>query len=65
MPFTAERANGDILLQWGEYFVVVPPTGPARHLDLRSVFERKMEFSGRLARPVTPFRAADRNADPA
>jgi hypothetical protein len=48
VPYMKERTNGDILLQWGEYLLLVPPTGPARHLDLRSVFNRRIEFSGRL-----------------
>jgi hypothetical protein len=43
-----ERESGDLLLYWGEYLVVVPVSAPPRHLDLRSVFRRKVEFSGRL-----------------
>jgi hypothetical protein len=49
-----DRTNGDLLIYWGEYLVRVPPTGPARHLDLRSVFKRKAEFSGRILYVPSP-----------
>lgn len=49
-----ERANGDLLVHWGEYLVVVPPGGAPRQLDLRSVFNRKTEFTGRLLHVRSP-----------
>jgi hypothetical protein len=51
---TLERENGDLLVVWGEYLLNVPPSGPARRLDLRSVFGRKVEFSGRVLYVPSP-----------
>jgi hypothetical protein len=49
-----ERANGDLLVHWGEFLEVVPVSGKARQLDLRSVFQRKTEFTGRLLHVRSP-----------
>jgi|JI10StandDraft_1071094.scaffolds.fasta_scaffold01389_21 hypothetical protein len=49
-----ERANGDLLIHWGEYLVLVPTSGAPRHLDLRAVFNRKTEFTGRLLHVRSP-----------
>lgn len=41
-----ERKNGDFILHWGEYLVLLPLEGPARRLDLRSLFKGISEFAG-------------------
>jgi len=43
-----ERANGDLILHWGEYLVLLPRDGAARRLDLRAAFKRKSEIAGRV-----------------
>jgi hypothetical protein len=43
-----ERKNGDFIVFWGEYLVVVPPVGPARRLDLRTFFGAGSELTGRV-----------------
>jgi len=49
-----ERANGDLLLHWGEYLVLLPLDGPARRLDLRTAFKRKAEIASRLLHVRSP-----------
>ena len=49
-----ERASGDLFLHWGEYLVLVPVSGPARRLDLRTAFRRKSEISSRLLHVRSP-----------
>ncbi|MDX2089833.1 MAG: hypothetical protein SFX73_18400 [Kofleriaceae bacterium] len=43
-----ERSNGDLVLYWGEYLVLVPKDGAVQRLDMRSLFKRKGEFTGRV-----------------
>jgi hypothetical protein len=42
-----ERKNGDVVLFWGEYLIVLPLAGgPSRRLDLRAFSGSRSEFAG-------------------
>jgi hypothetical protein len=49
-----ERANGDLLVHWGEHLVLLPVEGPARRIDLRTASNRKAEISSRLLHVRAP-----------
>jgi hypothetical protein len=48
VPYLVDRRDGGLILHWGEYLVLVPPSGPPRRLDLRSLFGLKTEFAGQV-----------------
>jgi len=49
-----DRKNGGLVVNWGEYLVLLPPAGPPRRLDLRSLFGLRSEFEGQVVYVPAP-----------
>jgi len=48
VPEVIDRKDGGLIVNWGEYLVLLPPVGPPRRMDLRSVLGLRAEFTGQV-----------------